>query len=110
MIWRTVLQVPQVGLHDNFFDLGGYSFLLLRVLAEVRQRFPAARQITMVSLFEHPTVQALARLIDGAQGPDTLRHRAAQRAAQGAPRQDLNQRRTAQRQALRPVTPEEIQP
>lgn len=106
-IWRSVLQVPQVGLHDNFFDLGGYSFLLLRVLAEVRRRFPAARHVTMVSLFEHPTVQALARLIDGAQA-DALRHRAAQREAQGALRQDLNERRTAQRRAAPLIALEEI--
>ncbi|MQP66430.1 amino acid adenylation domain-containing protein [Niveispirillum sp. SYP-B3756] len=106
-IWQSVLQVPQVGLHDNFFDLGGYSFLLLRVLAEVRRQFPAARQVTMVSLFEHPTVQALAHLIDGAQAV-ALRHRAAQREAQAPLRQDLNQRRTAQRHATSSIAPEEI--
>ncbi|SMH62084.1 non-ribosomal peptide synthetase [Azospirillum agricola] len=96
-IWRSVLQGPPVGLHDNFFDLGGYSFLLLRVLAEIRRRFPDAGHVTMVGLFEHPTVKALARLIDGSREGPAIRHRAAVRAARQEGRAQARGRRTALR-------------
>ncbi|MBP7337157.1 non-ribosomal peptide synthetase [Niveispirillum sp.] len=95
-IWQSVLQGPPVGLHDNFFDLGGYSFLLLRVLGEIRRHFPDAGHVGMVSLFEHPTVQSLARLIDGAQAT-AVRHRGPARAARALHRNDLRGRRTALR-------------
>jgi amino acid adenylation domain-containing protein/thioester reductase-like protein len=65
-IWREVLRVPEVGLNDAFFDLGGHSMLLLRVrsrLAEVLRR-----PIPLVALFEYPTVRALAEYL-GANGP-----------------------------------------
>lgn len=37
-IWRRLLSVPRVSLHDNFFDLGGYSLLPLLVINEVEQK------------------------------------------------------------------------
>ena len=38
-IWREVLQVDQVGLNENFFDLGGHSLLLVRLHADLKQAF-----------------------------------------------------------------------
>lgn len=94
-IWSQVLQCGDVGLHDNFFDLGGYSFLLLRVLAELRRAFPQAGHVTMVNLFEHPTVAGLARLVDGDGSGDgagtvnaAVRHRGEDRRARLADRPD----------------------
>ncbi|WP_339776359.1 amino acid adenylation domain-containing protein [uncultured Thalassospira sp.] len=78
-IWSSVLECSTVGLHDNFFDLGGYSFLMLRVLAEIHQQFPDANHIAMVNLFEHPTVSSLATLIDQGPADAPSRHRAEER-------------------------------
>ncbi|MFL6211455.1 MAG: phosphopantetheine-binding protein, partial [Pyrinomonadaceae bacterium] len=66
-IWRRLLQVEQVGVHDNFFDLGGHSLLLARVHAELCETF--ARDIPLTALFQHPTVNALAEYLsrDGAE-------------------------------------------
>jgi acyl carrier protein len=58
-IWQEVLRVERVGLYDNFFDLGGHSLLLVRVLDRVRQALPG--EPTMLDLFRYPTVAALAR-------------------------------------------------
>jgi len=58
-IWQEVLRVERVGLYDNFFDLGGHSLLLVRVLDRLRQALPA--EPTMLDLFRYPTVAALAR-------------------------------------------------
>ena len=35
-IWRDLLQLKRVGLHDNFFDLGGHSLLMIRLINAIR--------------------------------------------------------------------------
>ncbi|RKN05087.1 type I polyketide synthase [Streptomyces radicis] len=61
-VWSAVLGVEPVGVRDAFFDLSGNSLLALQMLAEVKSRFGVA--IPTVALFEKPTVQALADLLD----------------------------------------------
>ncbi|HYG63669.1 MAG TPA: amino acid adenylation domain-containing protein, partial [Thermoanaerobaculia bacterium] len=58
-IWREVLGRERVGIHDNFFDLGGHSLLLARVHVLLRERL--GREVPMVDLFRYPTVASLAR-------------------------------------------------
>ena len=62
-IWRTLLGVARVGLHDSFFDLGGTSILTARMLAMVRQKLGA--EINVARLFSQPTLAALASCIEG---------------------------------------------
>jgi amino acid adenylation domain-containing protein len=57
-IWRKVLGIEEVGVHDNFFDLGGRSLLLVRVQARLSERLN--RPVSMLELFRRPTVHALA--------------------------------------------------
>ena len=66
-IWSEVLQVEQVGLHDNFFDLGGHSLLLIRAHRLLEDRLQGS--FPLVNLFKYPTVESLARWIEqgGAQ-------------------------------------------
>ncbi|HET8843378.1 MAG TPA: amino acid adenylation domain-containing protein, partial [Ktedonobacteraceae bacterium] len=57
-IWQEVLGVERVGMHDNFFDLGGHSLLLTRVhqrLLEV-----VAQPLSLIDLFQYPTISALS--------------------------------------------------
>ncbi len=61
-IWSEVLGVEGVGVHDNFFDLGGNSLLLGALYARMRDRL--ALKLPMHALFEFPTVSALARALD----------------------------------------------
>ena len=58
-LWREALGVERVGIHDNFFDLGGHSLALARVHVLLRERLD--REIPIVDLFRHPTVVSLAR-------------------------------------------------
>ncbi|OJT19749.1 peptide synthetase [Archangium sp. Cb G35] len=60
-VWQEVLKVGQVGVHDNFFDLGGHSLLLVQVHAKLRTLL--GRDIPLLKLLEHPTVSALARFL-----------------------------------------------
>ena len=60
-IWREVLKVERVGIHDNFFDLGGHSLLVMRVIARVRQSL--ATELPVRAIFETPTIGGLAAVI-----------------------------------------------
>jgi natural product biosynthesis luciferase-like monooxygenase protein len=57
-IWQDVLGVAQVGRKDNIFDLGASS--LLTVEANSRLQETLGRKIPLVSMFRHPTIEALA--------------------------------------------------
>ena len=60
-IWQQVLGLEQVGIHDNFFDLGGNSLVGVQVIAKVKKEFKV--QLPTVALFEAPTVRALAQYL-----------------------------------------------
>ncbi|WP_433931236.1 amino acid adenylation domain-containing protein [Sorangium cellulosum] len=57
-IWQEALSTPQIGIHDNFFDLGGHSLLLARVHSRLREKVD--RPLPMLALFQHPTIASLA--------------------------------------------------
>jgi aryl carrier-like protein len=93
-VWKEVLQTETVGLHDNFFDLGGHSLLLVQLHEKLKTRFPNA-QLQLLELFELPTAQAQAvRLAQAVAAPSEPRRApAASDAGQG--RQRLARRREA---------------
>ena len=57
-VWQRVLGTEQVGVNDNFFDLGGNSLLGLQLVSELGRELGLA--VAPVTLFEFPTVKALA--------------------------------------------------
>nr|VFJ47950.1 MAG: AMP-binding enzyme C-terminal domain-containing protein [Candidatus Kentron sp. FW] len=67
-IWAELLGVEQVGVLDNFFDLGGHSLLIVQAHARLREHFTPTPSMT--DLFQYPTVQALARFL-GERNGDT---------------------------------------
>jgi acyl transferase domain-containing protein len=62
-IWRAVLQLEEVGVRDNFFDLGGHSLRLVQVQGRLEEAL--GRPVAVVELFQHPTIERLARHLGG---------------------------------------------
>lgn len=71
-IWERLLNVRPIGIQDSFFALGGESKLLDRMVSEVRGEFGIfAEGIPISQFIEEPTIEALARIIDGSIEPTT---------------------------------------
>ncbi|WP_026736231.1 non-ribosomal peptide synthetase [Fischerella sp. PCC 9605] len=59
--WQEVLHLDKVGIHDNFFDLGGHSLLMLQVNNKLRAILQ--REISIVTMFQNPTIYSLAQYL-----------------------------------------------
>jgi amino acid adenylation domain-containing protein len=61
-LWQQVLRRERVGIHDNFFRIGGHSLLAAQVAARMRENFQV--DIPLRRMFEGPTIAQLAQVID----------------------------------------------
>ncbi|UZW58371.1 non-ribosomal peptide synthetase [Lysobacter enzymogenes] len=78
-IWAAVLGVERVGVHDDFFDLGGHSLVATQVASRISESFQI--ELPLRAVFEAPTVEELARRIQALVGSG------ARQRAQPIPRQ-----------------------
>ncbi|WP_287358456.1 non-ribosomal peptide synthetase, partial [Moorena sp. SIO3B2] len=69
-IWSEVLNIPTVGVQDNFFDLGGHSLLALRLMARIEQQL--GTHLPLATLFAKPTIKDQASLLSGATNTQLL--------------------------------------
>jgi acyl transferase domain-containing protein len=58
-LWQDLLGLQEVGVDDNFFDLGGDSLLLLRIQAGILEKFDV--NLSSAEMFQHTTIKSLAR-------------------------------------------------
>jgi amino acid adenylation domain-containing protein len=58
-VWQSVLHLEKVGVHDNFFDLGGHSLLMVQVNNKLRDVFNC--DLPIVTMFQNPTISSLAQ-------------------------------------------------
>lgn len=69
-IWKEVLNVDDINIHDNFFDIGGHSLMLTAVHARLQKEFVCP--ISLIDLFEFPTVYSLSRKISHKKNNQTI--------------------------------------
>ncbi|MGD0906500.1 MAG: amino acid adenylation domain-containing protein [Candidatus Acidiferrales bacterium] len=60
-MWTEMLRVEKVGLNDDFFDLGGHSLVAIKIISRIRDVFEV--DLPTQTLFEHPTIAGLARVL-----------------------------------------------
>jgi len=61
-IWCDLLVVENIGINDDFFDLGGQSLVAMKALSRIRDTFEV--DLPLRNLFERPTIAGLAEVID----------------------------------------------
>ncbi len=64
-MWRDALRCGEIGVTENFFDLGGYSLSASKLLIAVEKRFQ--KKMPLATLFEAPTVREFAQLLRSGQ-------------------------------------------
>jgi amino acid adenylation domain-containing protein len=70
-IWRDVLGIDAIGRNDNFHDLGGHSLLMAKLLTRIAKQFE--RRLSMASIFQAPTLKAMAALLSEPVAPPPSR-------------------------------------
>ncbi|MEV6410709.1 non-ribosomal peptide synthetase [Kribbella sp. NPDC051718] len=61
-LWGDVLEVEPIGVHDSFFDLGGYSLLAAELLSRMKNQ--AGLEATAGQLYSHPTIAQIVDQVD----------------------------------------------
>ena len=77
--WKDALGVDRVGLNENFFDLGAHSLMVAEVHIQLQQVL--GRELSLVDLFQFPTVTALAKHLNGEEAAPRVSSRAERRLA-----------------------------
>ncbi len=85
--WQEVLAREQIGIDDNFFDIGGHSLLVVRLHRLIAKSI--AQPVSLTDLYRFPTIRALASYLSG----DSVNVGVQQSAARGAKRREAMQRR-----------------
>lgn len=67
-IWTAVLNIDRVGIHDDFFDIGGDSLAALRVISRVAAHF--RRDLALKALFDAPTIAEMALVVSNSERDD----------------------------------------
>ncbi|WP_341529474.1 amino acid adenylation domain-containing protein [Nostoc sp. UHCC 0302] len=60
-IWRELLQIEKIGIHDSFFDLGGHSLLIAKVNVKIQEIF--GQEIPPIEIFKYPTIHSFAKYL-----------------------------------------------
>lgn len=97
-VWQEVLGIEKVGVHDNFFDLGGHSLLMVQVRTRLRAVLPT--DVSIVDLFKYPTISLLTRYVSQEHAEEPAHQRSH---ARGESRREAVKRQRGFRQRQRVV-------
>ena len=90
-IWRKVLGTSRIGVNDNFFEVGGTSLRAIQVIARIKTELK--QTLSVVSLFECPTVALLAVRLGAASDKVPVETTTASAALRGQQRRYKSRRR-----------------
>jgi pristinamycin I synthase 3 and 4 len=76
--WQIILGVDQVGVHDNFFDLGGHSLLMIQLHQKLRAELSV--ELELLHFFQFPTIDSLVRFLHTGYNFDETSRRTRDRA------------------------------
>lgn len=62
-LWMEMLGGREIGIDDNFFDIGGNSLKVISLMGKIGKSYPG--EITVADIYNHPTVRELAAIIGG---------------------------------------------
>ncbi|MER7272767.1 phosphopantetheine-binding protein [Micromonospora carbonacea] len=60
-IWQDVLKIPDIGLHEDLFDLGGHSLTITRISGRIQQRLGV--EVPLDAFFDTPTIAEIAEIV-----------------------------------------------
>ncbi len=60
-IWQELLHIDKVGIHHNFFDIGGHSLLMVQVHSKLQKALN--REISIIDMFQYPTISKFAKYL-----------------------------------------------
>ena len=60
--WKKYIRIQNIGIDDNFFDLGGTSLVAIKILVDINT--VSKKQLTVVDLFQYGTIRQIANFID----------------------------------------------
>ncbi len=85
------MYVERIGIHDNFFDLGGASLMMPQVIIHVHKQ--TGRELSLVDMFQYPTIASLAEHIQQEEQPAEAFQTMYERARKQKEAQRLQRRR-----------------
>jgi amino acid adenylation domain-containing protein len=71
--WTQALQSGELGIHDNFYVVGGHSLLAIRLVSQVNERYGTA--LSVDTLFSNPTVAGLSAVVRAQVGEGPAREK-----------------------------------
>ncbi|GCA49023.1 dimodular nonribosomal peptide synthase [Sinorhizobium sp. KGO-5] len=63
-VWQDVLDIGEIGVTENFFDIGGQSLAAVRIVSRLKMRHPEW-PLSIADMFNHPTIRDLALAVEG---------------------------------------------
>jgi len=66
-VWQELLGISRIGIHDDFFEMGGNSLLAMQLLSRLRTAL--SRAVPLPTIFENSTIHRYAKALNGHQDP-----------------------------------------
>jgi amino acid adenylation domain-containing protein len=98
-VWQEMLQQELVGIHDNFFEFGGNSLLMVKTQLKLQEIL--GQEIPIIELFNSPTIHSFAKYLSQEQGTKTSAQQGHDRAESRSARKSLREQQKQSRQKHR---------